>query len=278
MHRILCAGVLFIFALNSYAWNALGHQLVAQIAYDKLTPKAKLLCDQYNDALNSLSPSPDFVSSAAWFDQIRGDDIHWYDTFHYIDIPFSKDKTRLPKVEHVNALWAMKQAISVLSSKKSSLADKGFSLRVLIHVVGDVHQPLHTVTKISRRLPKGDLGGNLFLLSRNPIGRNLHEYWDNGGGILIGQSKNFQVKNKALQLEKQWSCEVANSKMKPQQWIKDSHELALTQVYALKSHKAPSKRYQLNAQNITQKQILLAGCRLAALLNNLENKQNQGVG
>ncbi|MGL5742868.1 MAG: S1/P1 nuclease [Legionella sp.] len=50
----------------------------------------------------------------------------------------------------------------MLSSKHTNAADKRFALRLLIHVVGDVHQPLHAITRVSTQLPKGDMGGNLF--------------------------------------------------------------------------------------------------------------------
>lgn len=171
----------------------------------------------------------------------------------------------------------VKQAISSLTSRKSNLADKGLSLRILTHVVGDLHQPLHAVTKVSKRFPRGDMGGNLFQLARNPNGRNLHQYWDNGAGVMIGQSKKFKVKNKALQLERKWSCKLAETPKKPEQWVKDSHKIALSQVYTITSHKVPSKRYQLNAQNITQKQILFAGCRLATVLNDIAKHQKEDV-
>lgn len=274
MIQIAYAFILFFLTCTSYAWNALGHQLVAQIAYDHLTPQAKKMCEDYNHYLDSFSPSPNFVASSAWLDQIRRNDIHWFDNLHYIDIPFTNDDTKLPSVQEANALWGIKQAILVLSSNKSSAFDKGISLRILTHLVGDIHQPLHTATKVSKQLPNGDMGGNLYHLTSNSIGNNLHQYWDNGAGILIGQSKKFQVRNKAEQLEKKWSCKQANIQKRPQQWIKESHQLAITQAYTISSHKTPSKRYQLKAQNITQKRILFAGCRLAVVLNDIAKQQN----
>lgn len=275
MKRIIYI-VLFFVLISSkcFAWNSMGHQLVAQIAYDNLTPEAKKMCNEYNRSYSVISPSPNFVAAAAWLDLIRASDVHWFDNLHYIDIPFSNDKTDLPAPQDLNALWGIKQAVSVLSSDKSSPSDKGLSLRILTHLVGDIHQPLHTATKVSKRLPNGDLGGNLFKLKKNPIGENLHQYWDNGGGILIGQRSATQIKNKALQLEQKWSCTVANQQKEPKQWIDSSHQLALTQVYATKQKTTPSKHYQLNAQNISQKQILFAGCRLANLLNKIALIQN----
>ena len=85
---------------------------------------------------------------------------------HYIDIPFSSDGTALPAIDHTNAVWGINHAISILNSNKSNAGDKKLALRLLIHVVGDIHQPLHAVTRVSSQLPEGDLGGNLFPLGR----------------------------------------------------------------------------------------------------------------
>lgn len=266
MKRLLSA--LFCSALTStsLAWNAIGHKLVAQIAYDNLTSEVKQLCNEYNRAYSKGAKST-FVSNATWLDSIRAKDIHWFDTLHYIDIPFSIDKTPLPPVQEVNALWGMKHAVTVLSSTKSSAADKGLSVRILTHLVGDIHQPLHTVTRISSQFPNGDMGGNLYPLAPNSIGASLHKYWDNGAGILIGQSKRSQIENKARQLEERWPCTGAYAQTKPQEWIKSTHQYALTQVYTTPPNQRPTKKYQLNAQKITEKQIALAGCRLAHVLN-----------
>ncbi len=269
MSRVFILLVLLSATFWANAWNAMGHQLVGQIAYDNLTPAAKLMCNKYNKSFNKVSRTGNFAVSASWLDTIRKRDIHWYDTLHYVDIPYTTEDLPLPKIPEINALTAIKQAITVLKSKKSTSADKGLSLRILTHVVGDIHQPLHTIARVTTKTPHGELGGNLFPLAKNPIGANLHQYWDNGGGILIGQAKSFQVKNKARQLEKKWSCSIANSQKKPKQWVYSSHNLARTNVYTINPYSLPSKRYQLNAQNISQKQILLAGCRLAALLNDV---------
>jgi len=272
MLRTLCTSLLALVTLTGYAWNAMGHKLVAQIAYDNLTPEAKALCKRYGSAATISKSKSGFVKASTWMDVIRRKDIHWYDNLHYIDTPFTTDDVPLPPLQKINAVWGIKQALIVLSSSKSNDMDKGMSLRILTHLVGDIHQPLHTVTRISKELPKGDLGGNLFHLAKNPIGSNLHQYWDNGGGVLIGPSKKFQVENKARHLEKKWSCATVNTESRPGDWVKAANRIAISQVYTLSPQQIPSKHYQLNAQNITEKQILLAGCRLAALINTIEKQ------
>lgn len=267
MKRVLCI-VLLLINCNIYAWNALGHEIVAQIAYDNLSERAKQKCDEYIRTNDYFPASPSFVAAAPWLDKIRGDDIHWFDNLHYINIPFSfSAKQTLPPINEKNVLFGVTQAIAVLDSAQTSAADKALNLRILIHLVGDIHQPLHTATKVSRRLPKGDKGGNLLILGRNPVGRNLHQYWDNGGGFLKGRNKVDRVKSKALQLERSWPCELSKAKIQPEEWINDAHQIALDTAYSMTSGKIPSKRYKLKTEEITQQQLSLAGCRLAAILN-----------
>jgi hypothetical protein len=208
-----------------------------------------------------------FIDISTWLDKIRKENVHQFDTLHYIDLAFSKDKSKLPQVNPRNALWAIKEAIAVLSYSKTNPLSKALNLKILIHVLGDIHQPLHTATKVSRRLPKGDLGGNLYSL-KSPYGTNLHQYWDNGAGTLTKGS--FPViKLKAYLLEKRWPCSMADDDKGPEGWIIESHNLAIEQAYSIKTHSKPSKKYRYNTIRLVDQQIALAGCRLAMILNKI---------
>ncbi|CAM3017261.1 S1/P1 nuclease [Legionella anisa] len=273
MSRIIyIAGYILVFCLvtvNSYAWNAAGHKVVAQIAYDNLSPKAKAMCYKYLRSRTHNTPNSSFVSSSTWMDEIRWREVYWYDVMHYIDIPFSSDGTHLPPVESTNAIRTIKQATAVLSSKKTNPADKKLALRMLIHITGDIHQPLHAITRVSAQHPKGDLGGNLFVLGKNPVGSNLHQYWDNGGGFFLGQFDEARIKNTAQQLEQKIPCSMIGTELKPAKWAKMSHKLAIKNVYQMNPNETPSDKYQENAQLLVQKQVVYAGCRLATLLNKI---------
>ncbi|HHF7375306.1 S1/P1 nuclease [Legionella bozemanae] len=269
MSRIICILVCCLVTLSSYAWNAAGHKVVAQIAYDNLSPSARTMCYKYLRSRSQNTPNSSFVSSSTWMDEIRWREVYWYDVMHYIDIPFSSDGTHLPPIESTNAVKTIKQATSVLSSKKTSPSDKKLALRMLIHITGDIHQPLHAITRVSAQHPKGDLGGNLFLLGKNPVGNNLHQYWDNGAGFFLGQFDEARVKNTALQLEQKMPCSMIGAEIKPAKWAKMSHKLAIKNVYQLNPNETPSDKYQENAQQLIQKQATYAGCRLAALLNKI---------
>lgn len=251
----------------SYAWNDMGHKLIAQIAYDNLSPEARQHYDSllYHGKNKHLKLAP-FVFAATWLDYIKHKNNHRFDAIHYIDIPYSEDGAGSLPIPKRNALTAIHKAVVVLQSKNSTNMEKALSLRILIHVIGDIHQPLHTITLVNSHFPKGDFGGNLFHLAHNPIAANLHQYWDRGGGFLLGPKTAKHIREKARQLEDKWSCEAANTLTRPEEWIKTTHELAISAAYTISPNTVPNKEYKKSAELITQRQILFAGCRLACLL------------
>ncbi|VEB37325.1 S1/P1 nuclease [Legionella cherrii] len=269
MSRIIYGLIFCLGALNAYSWNAAGHRVVAQIAYDNLSPKAKEMCFKYLRSRTHNTPNSSFVSASTWMDEIRWREVYWYDVMHYIDTPFSSDGTPTPPIESTNAVKTIKLASSALASKKTTPSDKKLALRMLIHITGDIHQPLHAITRVSAQHPMGDLGGNLFLLGTNPVGSNLHQYWDNGAGFFQGQYDEMRVKNTAQQLEQKLPCSVIGKQTRPAKWAKMSYKLALKNVYQMNPNETPSAKYQENAQLLVQKQVTYAGCRLAALLNKI---------
>lgn len=269
MYRIFTVLFLFSYSLLSYSWNATGHKVVAQIAFDNLSPEAKQMCSRIFKIQNPRELQAYFINESTWLDRIRKKNNHQFDTLHYADIPFSKDKTKLPPMRQRNALSAIKEAIEVVSSDTANNSAKVLNLKILIHVVGDIHQPLHTATKVSKRYPKGDLGGNLFTL-KSPYGANLHQYWDTGAGTLTNGTWPV-VKMKAYLLEKRWPCTVANKLTQSEEWVNASHTLAMTQAYSIRTHSKPSKKYRFNTIQIIDQQIAFAGCRLAKVLNDIAN-------
>ncbi len=267
MQRLIALLILF-FCSQCNAWNTVGHQLIAKIAYDNLTPQAKLLCIKALHSDNKHLES-DMISVSGWLDYIRISGRHEFDHLHYIDIPYPEpNHFKMKDLKGPNALSAIKNAIKLLSPKNRSNAQKNLNLRILIHVVGDVHQPLHTTTRLSRKYPNGDYGANLFKLTNNSISNNLHGYWDKGAGLFLPP---VDVIKTGEALEKKYSCEQANLQKKPEEWIANAHQLAITYAYTLDPNSKPSKEYQEKAKRVIERQIVMAGCRLANLLNNIAN-------
>jgi hypothetical protein len=247
----------------------LGHRLVAQIAYDHLTKEAKKRCNYYNHALDKFYRPQNLINSAAWLDSLRGPNERELQKKHYINFPFTFDGTKLIPPNIINAVSAIKEAEADLHSDSDNFS-KGFSLRILLHVVADLHQPLHAASQYSVTHPQGDKGGNLVRLAKNPLARNLHQYWDKGGGFLTTKPyTNKQLKRRALTIEKKWPCELASMNLNPEVWANESHRLAVEKAYLIKAGQKPDKKYQYMVKRITEERLALAACRLAAILNKI---------
>lgn len=267
--------LLFFLPTVGQAWNALGHRIIAQIAYDQLTPRTKRILNHYNHSIDKGYRSQGLVNAAVWLDYLRTQRNDPYRTMHYINLCFSEDGTPLPEASSVNAVSAIEN--SAITLKQSDVSDykKGLALRILLHVVGDIHQPMHATCQASHLYPDGDRGGHGIVFSRNSVAKNLHSYWDNGAGYLMYKNKSKKmpsIKKIAHQLELEYPCSSFSLKLDPNQWAMESHEIGVS-AYRVLYQQNPDYRYQLRTIKIVKKRIAMAGCRLGAVLNQNINVQ-----
>jgi hypothetical protein len=300
--RKLCIALALALAPLSpaLAWNHFGHMVVAAAAWDQLTPAArahvmKLLAlnPSYKEWRAQDGADPDetaFLLAATWPDDIKKPEAgykqdgehpsgpqaaanigyadklqHRY--WHFIDMPFSPDHTPLIQPESPNALT---QIVTFARALSSDAGDdlKSYDLVWLEHLVGDVHQPLHTASRFTVLQPKGDEGGNKVSLCDKPHCRDeLHAQWDE----LLGKSNKPEDAMKyARKLPAADRAEAGISD--PQAWVKESFEIAAHQVYLSPIGDGPGPyklddTYRAAARKIAQQQAALAGARLAKLLN-----------
>ena len=193
--RYASAAILLALVLpsQSFAWNFVGHELVARIAWDQLTPHAReqvrLLIRQHPalkaDLIKDMPADFGdkdmyaFIVSATWPDIIRSQMDPWHEkyhhpTWHYIDMPFIMPGTDLSKLSNVeagpfqwipgtdptNVVQAMQKCEKDLRDPDLAGPEKAIALSWYLHLVGDVHQPLHANSLFSDRFPTGDKGGN----------------------------------------------------------------------------------------------------------------------
>src|SRR5664280_67846 len=177
--------VCFYLARPALAWNAEGHMVVAQLAYNHLDPEVKAKCN----ALIAVSLAPynssaisNFVTAAVWADNFKSQ--LGTGTSHYIDLLFSLDGTPTNgvTVESNDVVQALQQNIGTLQNPLASQTDQATALRYMLHFVGDIEQPLHCSTAVWATMTGGDAGGNGF--SINGTWNSLHSLWDSGGGFL----------------------------------------------------------------------------------------------
>lgn len=264
---------------SASAWGPTGHMVTAQVAYQELDPATRSEVDRLIALLSPFEPRFDhFVPASTWMDAMRSGGSTAFDHWHYINLPIAqglgeKELEALPGPSPHNAVWAIRRGVEVLSDGDADDLQKAWMLRVLIHLVGDVHQPLHTVSRFGEGFPRGDRGGNLFTL-RDPQHSNLHRLWDWTAGLLpfVDPDGRWQapVERFAAQLRGDFPAPgVARLRASdPGNWAEEGRHLAETVVYSgidFEGH--PSEAYLERARGVIGQQLLLGGYRLAGLLN-----------
>jgi hypothetical protein len=184
--------------------------------------------------------------------------------WHFIDVPFSLDGTPLPAIPTPNAQERIAVFRSVLASNSPD-ALKSYDLSWLLHLVGDVHQPLHCVARVSAASPDGDDGGNEVKLT-SPA--NLHAFWDDALGT-------DEAPATAITAATQLAAAPASaaSDLNVQHWIDESVSAAKSIAYrkpTIGDGNGPftlDNAYKTRATTLAQKRVALAGARLAKILN-----------
>lgn len=279
---LFCAGLTLAPFTSSYAWNALAHMAVAKIAYDNLTPAAAEKVNKMVASFQQEYPNiQTFVEMAPWADQLAwGQQIGLYTHWHYINNTFSTDGTPLKNISDTdNAGWAVVQLEKIVQNNQANPYERARALAFLVHIVGDLHQPLHTVARLSAAHPDGDQGGNLFSV-RLPLTHpksksssvNLHSFWDSGLGAFEGNSDQAAVTRLATSLTATYSSQYFNDQAQNIEsgvWINESEQLAVSFVYSTPENQIPSAEYMSQGSELAKQRVALAGYRLAALLNHL---------
>ena len=263
------------------AWNAEGHMVTAQIAYNHLNPVAKARCDELIGITltNSTPGTSNFVTAAVWADDFKTP--LGTSAWHFIDLPFSLDGTSTSGV--VAASFDVVQAINLcitnLQSATVAQSNKAVCLRYLLHFVGDVHQPLHASTAVSAAHPTGDAGGNSFPIDTTTW-FNLHSLWDGGGGYLfdsvgrpLSVASQNAINNKVALIEADYPYDyTANvgTIPNPMVWAQEGFNLAKTVCYVgIVTNAPPTTTYLNTAKSTTEQRMAQGGHRLADLLNTL---------
>jgi hypothetical protein len=281
MRRFVLAVLLLGWAFEARAWNPNGHRVVAAAAYPQLQPPVRqkvaallALHPQYRRWIEGLAKEERelaaFMRASNWADDIREmpgfPEAQKHKDWHYINIPFSPDgtRTRPPPVPNVQTqIVALRE---LLADHHSSNEDRSFALVWLLHLVGDVHMPLHCTARFDRQMPQGDRGGTLILISSDPRD-NLHLFWDRalGESIDLGSARASAL---ALPAPPPALAAVTDERV----WVNEGFEAAKKWVYKPPVGPGPGPfkldaRYGHDAQVVSAQRISLAAARLARLLN-----------
>jgi hypothetical protein len=192
MYLDLIVGMgLVLTAPQAFGWSDMGHSIVGEIAEQNIRPQTK-------DFVRGVLGIEPLAVAATWPDHVRDDgrfghkdadpdkrdaDIHDFANYHFCEIPSGFTYDTKPNKDVKDCYGAITKSTQLLkdTSGQVSREQKMIALRYLVHVMGDVHQPLHVGTGY-------DIGGNSCQIRWRNNQTNLHSFWDDGIVQYLGET------------------------------------------------------------------------------------------
>ena len=251
--KIISFCLIFIL-LNSqaWAWGKIGHRVVGEVASFYLTKKAKKNISKVLDC-ESLA----VVSN--WMDDIKSDDAYDYaNSWHWVTIPDGMTYEETEKNEDGDLIMTINRLIKELKAGNLDENTEKEHLMMLVHLVGDIHQPLHVGTG-------EDIGGNAVKLKWFWQNSNLHRVWDSE----MIDSKQYSYTELADAVNNTNKDEVKSLQSDPiDKWYKEAMALR-PQVYALPDDMNLGYEYSYKNWDTVKSQLMKSGIRLAGILNEI---------
>jgi len=243
---------------QTMAWGTEGHRVCGQIADSYLSPKAR-------KAIQEILGNESIAIASNWADFIKSDPAFSYlSSWHYIDFdkPYTYPEMQafLAQDTNTDAYTKMNFLIGELKKKDQTKENKLLYLHMLIHIVEDVHQPMHTAHT-------ADQGGNGVKLNWNGQPSNLHSVWDSE----IINAQQLSYTEYAAAINHTTAEQRAELQKAPiSEWLFESSQLA-EKIYA--DTKAGDNlsgfKYTFKYLDTVNQQLLKGGVRLAGVLNQL---------
>ncbi|RPF71948.1 S1/P1 nuclease [Aurantiacibacter spongiae] len=271
MIRPLAVALVAISALvarPALAWGPIGHRVTATIAQDNINGNTRA-------QIAMILGEEGLAEASTWPDEERSNpDPFWQETaspYHYVTLPEGRTVDMLEHPPEGDAVTALERFTATLRDPEASKQDKARALRFVVHIVSDLHMPLHAGNGTDR-------GGNDFIVSWFDEPTNLHWVWDEG--MLRRQQLSFS--EYADRLERHISPEqaVAWWDYDPADWIAESVALR-DRIYPMTgteedvgmgTQESPailSYHYQWEWVGTAEQRLAQSGIRLAAYLDHV---------
>jgi S1/P1 Nuclease len=293
---------LTLLPLPAFAWSIPGHMLSAAIAYQVLQRESPQTIDKVKAVLEKHpwyanqwqarmqdTPVSDrdmvlFMQAARWADELRiTDRQHHRGLWHYINWPFKPEgqpvSVQIKDPELVNILTALAENEMVVRNENDG-ERRAIALAWLFHLVGDIHQALHTAQLFTVDYPQGDRGGNEICVRVTQTGQpmDLHRFWD---GVITSSSNLTRLRNEATALrnrqefQRDQLTELATTDFKS--WAKESYEIATKFAYRNGGRIGSPKAGAMDCAMVAAAPLLPVGY-VAACSTSLTRTENYSLG
>lgn len=254
MRILIVAIFLTLSASQAHAWGANGHRVTGAIAQPLLSPQAQA-------AVTAILGTESLAEASTWPDEMRASPDPFWQTkagpWHYVTVPAGKLYQDVTPPPEGDAYTALTQFAATLKSPTATREEKQLALRFIVHIIGDLHQPLHVGNGTDR-------GGNDRKVTFGRDETNLHAVWD--GNLIDRQQLSYSEMTAFL--SRRLTPEVVRdySQADPHVWINESAAIR-DRIYP--SEDRLSSRYAFEHQETLDTRLLQAGVRMAAYFNNL---------
>lgn len=242
-----------IYAVNHPEWGATGHRTIGEIAQ-------KYLNKRTNREIRKILHGESLALISTFGDEIKSDSRYKkFSSWHYVNFPFDTKYKDSDKNPNGDIVMGIDYCINILENNNSSAEDKVFYLKLLVHLIGDLHQPLH----VGRA---EDRGGNDIKVKWFYKNSNLHRVWDSD----MIESWNMSYSELALNSKKISKQQVNSIEAGDVlDWTYESQKIA-QQVYS-SAEKGDNLSYNYSYEyfSTVRTQIQKAGIRLAKILNEI---------
>lgn len=256
-------GLFFYLPFQANAWGVLGHRIVGQIAESYLSPNAKR-------EIKKILGTESIAIATNWADFIKSDTtLSYFSPWHYVDVKsglsYNEFQSYLKTDTVTDAYTKLNFLIKELKNRYLLKDKKAMYLKLLIHIVGDIHQPLHVGH------PE-DEGGNKIKVTWFGTPTNLHSVWD--ARLIDFQQLSYTEYTNAINHITRARLSMLQ-KQHLNDWLYQTYQIAETVYGDIKPDDKLGYLYNYKFIGILNQQLLTGGIHLAALLNDIFNVKSK---
>ncbi len=252
MRVVLVALLILSWVPDARAWGRTGHRVTGAIAERSLSAQTRA-------AVRAILGPETLAEASTWADEMRAShDPFWREqagAYHYVTVPDGKSYAQVGAPAQGDAVTALREFADTLRDPNASLVDRQLALRFAIHIIGDLHQPLHVGNGRDR-------GGNDVKVRFFGRPTNLHRVWDSG--IIDRERRSFH----------EWASWLG-ARITPQQaarWAVSDPLVWIAESARIRSTLYPERanlgwRYVLRHKPVIRERLAQAGVRIAAWLD-----------
>jgi hypothetical protein len=247
---VLLLILLSVTGMTAFAWGYTGHRATGHIASKYLTKKARR-------AIDRVLSGQSLAIASTWMDEVRADSTYDFMTdWHWVTIPDGMTYDQTEKNPNGDIIMTLQRIINALKSGKLTGKEEVEHLNILVHLVGDIHQPLH--------VGRPDRGGNSVRVTWFGSNTNLHSVWDSRmiDGTELSYTELAESLDKPTPEQiKSWQGSTVLD------WANESMSYR-TQIYEIGDSKL-GYEYSYKNMNTVRLRLLQGGVRLAGILNEI---------